>query len=437
VVIIGAGMSGITAAKQLMASNKNVLILEGRNRTGGRMFTNTDTNFNVELGAGWVQNYNAAWNPTINLYKGYGLTDTSFDWNNANYYNADGSTDVYNDDAVDANIERKIVSAQSSYAISVSMYAAITSFRSWSSLSDYDKAELYTIEDEYGASLSSLSAKYWDTEGGPGYSDSEAILNQGFSALVNKQASGLNIQLNKVVTSVDYSSGTNVKVTTSDGTVYTAGKVIVSVPLGVLKAGKIAFVPALSSSAPNKAAAINRMAMGTLNHMCLQFPTGTLQQFGLGSINYMQKNPSVALQNAYNGRGFHEIITWKKTKGIDAICGEASADFGKALESLNDSQITTLLMNEIRQCVGSNFPNPIAYKFTRWNQDPFSLGSYSYIPVNAYNTDYNLLAASVNNLLFFAGEGTCINYPALVQGAYSSGLREACKVLGNSNCGTC
>ena len=81
-IIIGAGIAGLTAAKQLIASNKRIVILEARDRTGGRMYTDySGANFSVEMGAGWVQNYDTRYNPTINLYKNLGLTDINFNWN--------------------------------------------------------------------------------------------------------------------------------------------------------------------------------------------------------------------------------------------------------------------------------------------------------------------------------------------------------------------
>ena len=435
VIIIGAGIAGLTAAKQLIASNKKVIILEARNRTGGRMYTDySGTNFSVEMGAGWVQNYDTRYNPTIALYQNLGLKDISFDWNNAKYYNFDGTTDNQNDDATDKSILATVTSKQSGYSLSVDMYTAINAITPWSSLSDYDKAELYAgVEEEYGAPLELLSAKYWNTEGKPGYSDTERIMSQGYSALINKMAAGLNIRRNKVVRSVDYTSSSTVQVSATDGTVYTAPKVLITVPLGVLKKGSITFNPPLPST---KTGAISKLGMGVLNHVCLQFPRGTLTRNGVGTIEYMQKNPSTKIQSSYNGRGFVEIITYYHTKRLDVICGEAPANFGSSIESLDDASIVNLLMYELKECL-PNLPNPIAQKISRWNQDPYSYGSYSYIPINAANTDRQTLAAPVNQQLYFAGEATCVNYPALVQGGYSSGLREACNILGGTNCASC
>lgn len=74
---------------------------------------------------------------------------------------------------------------------------------------------------------------------------------------------------------------------------------------------------------------------------------------------------------------------------------------------------------------GVNVPNPIQTICTRWGSDPLSYGSYSHVRVQSSGSDYDLLAESVGNRLFFAGEATTRQYPATMHGAFLSGLREA------------
>lgn len=74
-------------------------------------------------------------------------------------------------------------------------------------------------------------------------------------------------------------------------------------------------------------------------------------------------------------------------------------------------------------------PNPIQSICTRWGDDPFSYGSYSHVRVQSSGSDYDILAESVENRLFFAGEATIRQHPATMHGAYLSGLREASRIL--------
>ena len=80
----------------------------------------------------------------------------------------------------------------------------------------------------------------------------------------------MNIVLNKVVKEIDYSEDALTTVTTSDGSTYSATKVIITVPLGVLQKQSIKFVPELNSK---KTAAINRLGMGVMDKLWLEFPT--------------------------------------------------------------------------------------------------------------------------------------------------------------------
>ena len=76
-----------------------------------------------------------------------------------------------------------------------------------------------------------------------------------------------------------------------------------------------------------------------------------------------------------------------------------------------------------------SLPQPIQYMVSRWHQDPFARGSYSFVGPDATGKDYDILGESVDRKLFFAGEATCRTHPATVHGAYMSGLRAATEVL--------
>jgi monoamine oxidase len=67
----------------------------------------------------------------------------------------------------------------------------------------------------------------------------------------------------------------------------------------------------------------------------------------------------------------------------------------------------------------------LAHEVTHWTTDPYSLGSYSYIPVGASDRDFELLAEPVGERLLFAGEATSFDHYATAHGAMLTGLREA------------
>ena len=72
---------------------------------------------------------------------------------------------------------------------------------------------------------------------------------------------------------------------------------------------------------------------------------------------------------------------------------------------------------------------------TRWGDDPYSFGSYSYLPPGATGDHRLTLAAPVDHRLFFAGEATEVQYPATVHGAIISGRRAAGEVIDQADDG--
>ena len=88
-------------------------------------------------------------------------------------------------------------------------------------------------------------------------------------------------------------------------------------------------------------------------------------------------------------------------------------------------QIIKKTMLNFKKHFGFSIPDPTSYLNTRWSNDPFSYGSYSYLKVGSTDYDHDAIAKPVSNRLFFAGEATCPKYFATTHGAYLSGIREA------------
>jgi monoamine oxidase len=82
-------------------------------------------------------------------------------------------------------------------------------------------------------------------------------------------------------------------------------------------------------------------------------------------------------------------------------------------------------MGTLRAIYGTAVPEPTGYLVTRWASDPFALGAYSFLPIDATPDDRATLAQPAGATLFFAGEATSVNSPATVHGAYASGQRAA------------
>ena len=320
VIVIGAGIAGIAAAKNLSAVGYNVTILEGRTRIGGRMWTDRTTlSIPADLGAGWIRH--ADGNPITALAKRY---NTTFPWYRAiNYqsnivFDQNGYTvapDVPNSlfSAVVAQYKSIRNSLGTDQSVATAITAAINTLYP-SGLTPVQQSYIWyetnaMIEDKYACDVTDLSLKNYDE--GKSFNGSDYFMVGGFDSIPTGLAVGLNIKLNQIVNAVNYDPVTGVIVTTTTGIKYTADYVVSTLPLGdshspyltnpfiiiqlpfylltttknlythsyvvstllarpmshvgVMQAGTVTFTPALPS---RTTLAMSRIGMGTLNKVC-------------------------------------------------------------------------------------------------------------------------------------------------------------------------
>ncbi|KAA8537555.1 hypothetical protein F0562_027163 [Nyssa sinensis] len=284
---------------------------------------------------------------------------------------------------------------------------------------------------EYGcaASLKEVSLPYWnqdDVYGG--FGGAHCMIKGGYSTAVESLGEGLCIHLNHVVTDISYRTkdcGANddqcnkVKVSTSNGTEFLGDAVLITVPLGCLKAEAIKFSPPLPQW---KHLSIQRLGFGVLNKVVLEFP----EVFWDDSVDYFG-----ATAEERNRRG-QCFMFWnvKKTVGapvlIALVVGKAAIDG----QNMSSSDHVNHALMVLRKLFGeASVPEPVASVVTDWGRDPYSCGAYSYVAVGASGEDYDILGRPVENCLFFAGEATCKEHPDTVGGAMMSGLREAVRII--------
>lgn len=287
---------------------------------------------------------------------------------------------------------------------------------------------------EYGcaALLKQVSLPHWnqdDVYGG--FGGAHCMIKGGYSAVVESLAEGLPIHLNQVVTDISYSGKasssrpSNVKVSTSNGSEYFGDAVLITVPLGCLKAESLKFSPPLPQW---KASSIQRLGFGVLNKVILEFP----EVFWDDTVDYFGATAEDTIE-----RG-HCFMFWnvKKTVGapvlIALVVGKAAIN--RQHLSCTDHVSHALLV--LRKLFGeATVPDPVGSVVTDWGKDPFSFGAYSYVAVGSSGEDYDILGSPVDNCLFFAGEATCKEHPDTVGGAMMSGLREAVRIIDIWNTG--
>jgi monoamine oxidase len=263
-----------------------------------------------------------------------------------------------------------------------------------------------------GADSTDLSAQYWDEdevmlEGG------NHIMLDGYDILVRGLAENIDIHLNTTVTHIHHHDSVVTVVTPAE--TYQADAVIVTLPLGILKQGNVIFDPALPQA---KQDAIAHLKMGVLDRVILKFPYVFWPADCQIVTYFSEQYPGVEWFLNYD-KYFHQPI----------LMGFIGGSLAKESEKKSDAIMKEDVMKKLREYFGDDVPEPTAFLMTRWAEDPYTLGSYSYIPIGASGHDYDVLAEPVGQKIFFAGEATNKFFPGTTHGAYLSGQREADRLI--------
>ncbi len=429
IVVIGAGMAGIAAAHRLKMAGCNVSILEARDRIGGRIWTDSSLGLPVDLGAGWI--HKATGNPLTTLAESYGLQLVNTDAFREVAFDSRGKLIQKPDFKAARNLLYQIIRDGSNAAedlnSDISLQTTFNQYYRRLSLSDrkrYGKLIKWLLRSEITEDLAAdpkYISTWWRNEDEE-FRGPDVMPPAGYSAILEgllAQAS-LSVQTSHIVSHINY-SGSKAEINTSAGT-FQADRVLVTVPLGVLKANSISFSPALPSQ---KISSISRLGMGVMNKLVLQFPENFWNSAG--------KKPLGFIGNVRRSKGAKGEIT--EFFDLSGVTGEAilvafvSGDIGEAQESLTQDERIEQSMKIIRRIYGTSAPDPLAALSTSWKSDIYARGSYSYMALGADPNDYDHLAESVSGKLFFAGEATSRTYPATVHGADLSGLRAADEIL--------
>ncbi|XP_059169654.1 lysine-specific histone demethylase 1B-like [Physella acuta] len=279
-----------------------------------------------------------------------------------------------------------------------------------------------SLEFACGACLEQVSALHWDqNEALPQFGGPHVLFPNGFSPIVNKLSQGLDVRLNSQVTEIDY-SGSDVLVKTNNESL-SADKVIVTLPLAVLKKEAVNFKPALPEP---KLSAIRSLGAGTVEKVVLHFDVNFWSQQVQGQAVFghlpCEGSPrghfSVFYSHVCSKTGQHVLSSYLFSQGL-TLLGDNSDD--KIVQAC--LQVLTVMFPD------QDIPTPLWSHVTHWGRDPDIGMAYSYIPVGCDGEAYDLLAETVEEKLYFAGEATNRHFPQTVSGAHLSGIREARKIL--------
>ena len=417
-IVIGAGVSGLAAARELAVRGRTVVVLEGRNRIGGRIWTSTAwSGIPLDLGASWI--HGTEGNPIHRLATDIGARTVVTEGDSITYYMPEGREATPAEESAIEKWGERIADELANYqddndtdsSIRSVVRGALASERLEGASHEMLSYNLNEIEQEYAGSVDQLSAMYFDSD--DPIDGDDVAFPDGYGAITDHLAAGLQIRTGHTVTGVDW-NGSGVSVTTDKGSLR-AGAVVVTLPLGVLQSGKVTFgagLPAANDSA------VRRLGVGVLNECYLRFP-----QTFWADTDWFGYIPHAEGQ-------WTQWINAERISGAPVLLGFNAADFGQSIEEWNDARIVESAMSTLRTIYGSGIPDPVDHQITRWASDGYALGSYSFNKVGSDPDMREDLAAPIDRRVFFAGEATGNGSFATVHGAYQSGVRAAREITG-------
>ena len=404
VAIIGAGAAGLGAANALKDSGLSTIVLEARDRLGGRAHTiQAAPDVVFDVGCGWL--HSADQNSFVGIARqlNFELNKDLPPWRERAY--GEAFPQAARDDfthALDQFYDRIEQAAQQGKDRPASLY--LEPGNRWNPMIDAISTYVNGCELDQ-VSILDVDA-YEDT-------DINWRVRRGYGALVAAYGAQVPVALNCEVRLIDH-SGKRIRIETSRGTVE-ADKVIVTVPTNLIADQAIRFSPAL----PDKLDAARGLPLGLADKVTL----------ALAEPEALPKEGNLRGATMRTEMGTYHIRPF----GQPCIEGFFGGRFARQLEDAGDGAIAAHSIDEIVSFLGSDFRRKLKpLSESRWAHDPFARGSYSHaLPGHADKRA--VLAAPVDGRLFFAGEATSPEFFSTAHGARDSGERAAKEVVAATN----
>ena len=403
VAVIGAGSAGIAAARWLMAAEGvSVVVLEARERAGGRTWTVEKNGYPLDLGGEWLHSADRNVLTGIAEEQGFALYHRRPDW----------TTRIRNSGASPEEQEEWIAAREANHAAR-HQAAGEAEDRACSTLLPPGGRwnTLLNASSTWGnaVELDKISVKDNDR-----YEDSGVNwrVRCGYGTLLATLAAPLPIAFGAPVSRIDH-RGRDIVIDCASGRVR-AGKIVVAAPTDILAAEAIAFDPVL----PAKLDAAHGLPLGLADKLFFSF-TGRMDDLDADGDIFLVGSTTRLETMSYQVRPFGRPI-------IQCFFG---GEFAAGLEREGFAAMAAFATDELAALRGGAIREQLTpLAASSWRADPFARGSYSYArPGHA--DDRAVLAAPVDDRIFFAGEATSANFFSTVHGAYETGLRAADETL--------
>lgn len=431
-VIIGAGAAGLGAARTLIQGGAKVIVLEARDRVGGRAFCdNTTFPVPVDLGAQWFHQGQTNSLRAIAQQAGYKTIHDAFP---RLVYRGKEQLQPDDDDALEFGtlavaMDELIEEVGTSVAAGNAPDGPASEV-----VKDLSKSSYYgmasTAVNVFSSTMEDLSvldfANFYDRALLPVSSGGgdEFFIPYGMGNFIADFADGVRVELLTPVKEIWWGQPSGVLLKTASGAVIRSKTAIITAPVSVLAKGVIEFKPSLDSAYTD---AFSGLKMDTLTKFFLQFNSNV--KFKVPNINSIcvpliadkEGPPKVPAEVPF-------IIT--KVYGENIAMLFALGTLAKRLETEGEEAMLDYSLPMMAEMFDTptNRANLVAKSHHSWLQDEWSLGCVSYAPPGAVPLRQTL-GKPINNQLFFAGEAVSIFAHSSVHGAYETGTAAARQIL--------
>jgi monoamine oxidase len=404
VAIIGAGAAGLGAAHALKNSGLSLVVLEARDRVGGRGHTiMAAPNITFDVGCGWL--HSADQNAFVRIAGelNFEIDKTLPPWRDravGKAFPQEERADFIR--SLDGFFDRVEEAAKGGRDAAAA--TCLEPGNRWNPMIDAVSTYINGCELDR-VSILDLDA-YEDT-------NINWRVRRGYGALMAAYGAPLPTVFNCAVTLIDH-SGPRLGLETTQGTL-AANKVIITVPTNLIAEETIRFHPPL----PDKVDAAAHLPLGLADKVVL----------ALDDAEALPKEGNLRGATMRTEMGTYHLRPF----GQPCVEGFFGGRFAQALEDAGDGAIAAHSIDEIVSFLGSDFRRKLKpLKESRWAHDPFARGSYSHA-LPGHSGKRAVLAAPVDDRLFFAGEATSPNFFTTAHGAHDSGVRAVQEILHTIN----
>ncbi len=428
VLVVGAGIAGLTVANAMGHAGVDCVVLEARDRIGGRLHTVDLAGCAVDLGGSWM--HHPSGNRLRHFASAVGIECRAgnplpmlagFDCSTGlwlSHADLEATMDVELEGFTEA-LEglRAQLGPAASAADGIDAYLATTGL-SGDGLRRARQGLWANVEADAAGAAEHQSLEWLWTQDEYDEEYFGDLPDGGYVSVVDAMAAGLDVRRVWPAARVDLTDH-GVSITSASGETETGSHVVVTVPLGTLKNDLPSFAPPLPS---DRVDAIRRLGFGRYEKVVLRFDEPFWRGAGWSHLVLFPPEPDEPASWVFDLDAFG--------MGPVLVCHTFHSANGHLHGGSPDSAARWVTDMLAAAAHGAPCPEPVAVTVTGWADDPYAAGSYTHVTPGSSNEDLDLLGTPVAGRLLFAGEHTQSARLGYADGAMTSGIREAKRLLG-------